>query len=214
MTPQGTQITEPPPGPTPPTTAEPVLPPRANLGPEPWPDSSEGIGWGLVFLGLVVLVAISFALWMRSRRNRRRADLQKSERGQTRPPAFPSPIDRRIRRAERLRDALITAFGPSWSAKTTEEIAADPALPTRLGPEPSARVVAILADADRAKFAGLSSDEHSEAPPGADDRELADLISTLTSPGRSFPPSVLECPVEVEPDRGFPPRAGRPPAPW
>ncbi|WP_152053413.1 hypothetical protein [Tautonia marina] len=182
MTPRVTQITEPPPGPTPPPTAEPVLPPRPNLGPEPWLDSSEGNGWGLVFLGLILLVALASGLWMRWRRNRRRAQLPESERGQNRPPAFPSPIDHRIRRAERLRDALITAFGPNWSAKTTEEIAADPALLTRLGPERSARVVAILADADRAKFAGSSSDERSEAPPEADDRELADLISTLTSP--------------------------------
>jgi hypothetical protein len=132
-----------------------------------------------------LLLALGLGSWVRWRRKgRRRADAARSEHGRSRRPSFPSPEDRRIHRAELLRDALITAFGPSWNAKTTEEIAADPALRARLGPEPSGRVVAILAEADRAKFAASSAE-----PPRAgeeehddDDRSLADLIASLASP--------------------------------
>jgi hypothetical protein len=53
-----------------------------------------------------------------------------------------------------VRQALVARFGPSWGAKTTEEIAAEPGLADRLGPERAEGLVRFLREADRAKFAG------------------------------------------------------------
>lgn len=51
-----------------------------------------------------------------------------------------------------IRAALGARFGGHWQARTTEEIAADPTLGERLGPEPAAELVRFLALADLAKF--------------------------------------------------------------
>jgi hypothetical protein len=51
-----------------------------------------------------------------------------------------------------VRETLIEREGPALAAKTTEEMAADQALRQRLGDD-AERVLALLASADRAKFA-------------------------------------------------------------
>ena len=53
----------------------------------------------------------------------------------------------------KVRGALVERFGEAWRAKTTEEIATDPALSEVFGPETAARLIAILSEADRLKFA-------------------------------------------------------------
>ncbi len=55
-----------------------------------------------------------------------------------------------------VRDTLVAGFGPSWAAKTTEEIAAEPDLTERLGPERAEQLVRFLRQADRVRFAGES----------------------------------------------------------
>ncbi len=68
-----------------------------------------------------------------------------------------------------VRSALAARFGPSWIARTTEEIAADPALAGTFGDDTARRVVRFLSEADRAKFddrEGLQPPE--PAPEGAD----------------------------------------------
>ncbi|MEW4569749.1 hypothetical protein AB1L88_17945 [Tautonia sp. JC769] len=171
-----------------PVPAEPIVPPRPNLGPEPWPDPAPGGEWAPVALALLIgLLAAGLGLGFRSRsrrRARRRAGGPGGDRGPSSRQSGSSPEDRRIRRAEVLRDALVNAFGPSWNAKTTEEIGADPALPARLGPEASARAVAILAEADRAKFAGPSAGPPADGgdEDDDDDRGLDGLLSSLAAP--------------------------------
>lgn len=162
----------------------PLLPPRPNLGPEPWSDPP---GPGPLELGAAVALAVGVAaaavVLIQARRRWR------SEAG-----ARPGPsaileaaeaegltdADRLLRRAEALREALISAFGPSWAARTTEEVAAAPVLAERLGPEGAARVVALLGAADRAKFAGIADDQG-----GPEESSwLGEAIASLSAPAR------------------------------
>lgn len=161
-----------------PSLMAPLLPPRPNLGPEPW-QSASGAGWEWSALLLVLLIVggVGVFRWWKSRRGRA-----------SRPGSIPDPRsaddlgpleDRRVSRAESLRDALIAAFGPSWGAKTTEEIAEEPDLASKIGPERAGEVVALLAEADRAKFSGgRIAGERSGADDQLDD-VLAELISLL-----------------------------------
>ena len=123
----------------------PLLPPRPNLGPEPWRDAP---GPGPLELGATVALAVGIAaaavVLIRARRRRRAAAgsspgpsaiLEAAEADGL------TDADRLLRRAEALREALIAAFGPSWAARTTEEVAAAPVLADRLGAEGAARVV-------------------------------------------------------------------------
>lgn len=74
-----------------------------------------------------------------------------------------------------IRESMADAFGSAWLAKTTEEIANDSTLVDAIGPEPAERLIAFLAEADRAKFANsleLLSSTVAEA-------ELHELINII-----------------------------------
>lgn len=137
-------------------TKDHVLPPRPNPGPEPWPSSRPGMGTPL-FLGLGALGLGIAAVWLARRRARRRQGTLR--RAQARPPAVLSGSSETPMTlwAVRVRDALVARFGAAWGAMTTEEIAAEPALNARLGPERAEQLVRFLRAADRAKFAGGSA---------------------------------------------------------
>lgn len=158
----------------------PLLPPRPNLGPEPWRSpSGPGVEWLALIVVLLIIAAVGLALWRKARRDRSGRAGSISDRGASRDVG--SLGDRRVSRAETLRDALIAAFGPSWGAKTTEEIAEEPELASRIGPERVGEVVALLTEADRAKFSGGSIEGD---PPGDDDwldASLRTLVEALKS---------------------------------
>jgi hypothetical protein len=117
--------------------------------PEPRSFPPSILAFAFLILGL-----INVGLLLRSlRKVRRRAGLAQ---GAWLPDDPGSPRDRLIARSREVRAALAARFGPSWRAKTTEEIAAEPVLTARLGPVPAARLVAFLAAADRSKFAGAA----------------------------------------------------------
>ena len=132
-------------------SAESLVPPRPNLGPEPWPEPSRwpgAAGWWGAGLGLIVLI-----LLLRARRRRKAKAPVPDE-----PPSRPvdsdgSPRQRLIASSEVVRGALIGAFGPAWGSKTTEEIGDDPTLLERFDPDQVDRLVAFLKGADRVKFA-------------------------------------------------------------
>ena len=164
----------------------PLLPPRPIPEPEPWPEPSGFgtiLGFGL-FIGLVAVLLLSHWWW---RRRRRRQPGATVDDGPTIPDNLDalSPRDRLVARAETLREALVGAFGPSWAARTTEEIAeaAEPA--DRLGPDRARGLVALLAAADRAKFAG--SDDQSATGPDSigDDAWVALVVADLADGARS-----------------------------
>jgi hypothetical protein len=88
-----------------------------------------------------------------------------------------SPRDQLIAGSEAVRQALAARFGPAWRAKTTEELADRPELAERLGAERTARLVALLEAADRAKFA--DPDGLDLPDPGPDCQWLAEIAREL-----------------------------------
>lgn len=163
---------------------EPLLPPRPNLGPEPW-QASNGIDFGdTVVLALIVLILVSVALlaWRRRHRSHRRATTKTP--GLILESESLTPADRLVARAEAVREGLIAAFGPGWAARTTEEVAAAPELSHRIGADRASQVVALLTEADRAKFAGgeasLTQGETEEA-----DRWVVEVVEALSATGAS-----------------------------
>jgi Domain of unknown function (DUF4381) len=133
--------------------AESLVPPRPNLGPEPWPEAPRWeriAGWA----GLSIAFAlILIGLWVRKRRRsaRKLTDALKSLTLANEPE--PTPRERLIATSEHVREALIRAFGPGWRSKTTEEISIGPGLIERLDPAEIDHLIAFLKLADRAKFA-------------------------------------------------------------
>ncbi len=122
----------------------PIVLPRPNLGPEPWPDPPlwpwlVGIA---VAAGLVALLV---------RRLRRRARARKAEAAN--PVVEPTPPHALAPElTDRVRSALVRAFGPTWRARTTEEVAGSSDLTARFGAEVAGRVVDYLRAVDRSKF--------------------------------------------------------------
>ncbi len=83
-----------------------------------------------------------------------------------------APMGEPASRRERLialsgavREALVARFGPDWRSKTTEEIARENGLAEAFGPEDAARLLDLLHEADRAKFA---HEEEPLSPPSPD----------------------------------------------
>ena len=122
----------------------PVVLPRPNLGPEPWPDTPLW-PW-VVAAGLLIPLTVWIVRRLQKRRHARKADaaMPALENGVATAPA-PELTDR-------VRSALVRAFGPNWRARTTEEVAASPDLAARFGEEVAGRVVDYLRAVDRAKF--------------------------------------------------------------
>jgi hypothetical protein len=127
-----------------------LVPPRPNLGPEPLPRRLDVLELTLIVgaaaTGLVGLILAS----RRVRRDHRR----EAEPGRPRLPEGPFATRREQMAgwSKAVREALSRRHGEHWRARTTEEIAADPALAGSLGPEAAARLVAFLVESDRAKF--------------------------------------------------------------
>ncbi len=141
----------------------PILPPRPNPGPEPWADSQPwpiGLLFGITLVMFTLLIPLAIFLWSRSRRRRSRS----SQLANALEAARLSPKSQMIAWSAAIRSALVDRFGPTWGARTTEEIARAPELLDRLGPEPARQLARFLAEADLAKFADDSeNDYHPEA---------------------------------------------------
>ncbi|CAN5913121.1 hypothetical protein BH23PLA1_BH23PLA1_13370 [soil metagenome] len=141
----------------------PILPPRPNPGPEPWSDSgpiSEALFFGLGLALLSALIVLALRGWRR-RRSRRRG----LGRLASRPDGSAlSARDQMIVFSEVVRSTLEDRFGPSWRARTTEEIAGAPELAERLGPERAEQLARFLMEADRAKFAAEAEADHHPEP--------------------------------------------------
>lgn len=125
-------------------TPSPIILPRPNLGPEPWPDPPLWpwlVGAGTVAALVVLLI----------RRLRKRSRARKEEAARPGVEALP-PQALAPELTDRVRSALVRAFGPSWRARTTEEVAGSSDLSARFGEEIAGRVVDYLRAVDRAKF--------------------------------------------------------------
>lgn len=121
-----------------------TLPPRPNLGPEPWHEPPM-IPW--IIGGLAILAG---ALSLVAARRARRAP--PVDRPQTAEPAAPVGL---IETAQRLRDVLAGEFGNTWHSKTTEEILGDSEMRGRLSDELILDLERVFALADGVKFRAL-----------------------------------------------------------
>jgi hypothetical protein len=136
-----------------------LVPPRPNLGPEPWrePDATPQL---LLALGLaaVVVLLVSWA-W------RRRGVVGTRGPGASTggpPAAEPTSRERLVGLSETIRDALTAQFGHSCRAKTTEELSADERLSQLLGEEDFRHLIVFLDRIDLLKFAPDRSENHDE----------------------------------------------------
>ncbi len=127
--------------------------PRPTPGPEPWPASVwERFGW-MVWL-VVTMLLITLTTWrvVRSRRDRQGARVLEKRR--------PGPSGDSIADwSDRVRAALVTRFGTSWEARTTEEIAGAVELDEALGSGPHRALAEFLRAADAVRFGGRSAPE-------------------------------------------------------
>jgi hypothetical protein len=142
-----------------------LVPPRPNLGPEPWPGTLPLSRVWLAIPGLVLAVA-AWLLWRTFRRRYAR-----SLEGPATPDALDvTPRGRLVALSTSAKSALATRFGPAWRAKTTEELAVEPVLGELLGPDKLQELIEFLDRIDRLKFAperpnhsGQSLDQELEA---------------------------------------------------
>ncbi len=127
-----------------------LVPPRPNLGPEPW-SVERPSQWPLVVAGLITAVLLAGLIWMIRRRRRGRPSVPPPQ-----PVAFPDTPDAQLLSlAVQARESLATRFGPALRARTTEEISSDAVVKQGLGDEHFATLIRLLSTADHWKFASL-----------------------------------------------------------
>jgi hypothetical protein len=154
-----------------------LVPPRPNLGPEPWSESAklDGLWLAVAAIGAVVAGLVAWRIVRRGRSWRNAPDSS---------PAVldPTPRGRLVALSITAKSALAARFGLNWRAKTTEELATQPALAELLGPEMLGELIEFLDRVDRIKFAphqksqnGRSLEEELEAW----DPRIAGLIGKI-----------------------------------
>lgn len=150
--------------------AEAIVLPRPNPGPEPWSGEGGPSGAGL---GLTVAFALlaAFGFWLRRRGRRSATPAAKGAATDD------SPQARLIALCEQVRGTLSTRLDSELRARTTEEIAADPAIQGLLGAERLDRLIELLRAGDRLKFASQNDMEAVVARLG----EYTEWASSLAS---------------------------------
>jgi hypothetical protein len=134
------------------------VPPRPNLGPENWPRAVPLAGYWIA-LAIAGSLLVAWILWRLVRRGRSRPGQGFSDTDS----ADVTPRGRLVALSTSTKNALATRFGPSWRAKTTEELAAEPALSEMLGPEPLQELIQFLDRIDRLKFAPERPNQHRQS---------------------------------------------------
>lgn len=164
----------------------PIVLPRPNHGPLPW-ENPSGSPWplGAAVLGLGLVAAIV----ARRRRLRRRSEPAAAvEAGPVGESAPGESTNEAEGTPDRVREALVRAFGAGWRARTTEEIAASGEVAGRFGAEVAGRIVAYLGAVDRSKFSG------DPAPPPDDlgwwAERFAEEVGPPSPPGSAGPTSI------------------------
>jgi hypothetical protein len=135
------------------------IPPRPNLGPEPWPEDQPTTSI-LIALAVVACLLLGWFVWRHTRRRR----AQKS-RGTlaARDQTEDTPRGRLLALSHSMREALAVQFGAPWRAKTTEELSADAQLEQVLGREDLRELIRFLDQVDRLKFAPERSNDRRES---------------------------------------------------
>lgn len=130
-----------------------ILPPRPNLGPEPWDDRSFT---DLFIIIAFVLFVINALLFIYKLLMDIRGSARSNRSSSTENPANDDPKAVWVAWSNRVRAALDREFGAGHSARTTEEIEGDSAIKTGMNADRRDRLIAFLRAADQAKFGGES----------------------------------------------------------
>jgi hypothetical protein len=133
-----------------PANARALVPPRPNLGPEPWSEAGPITLYVAIATALTALL-VGWIVWTKlaRARTRRRARNSSSRQG----PYDTSPRGRLVALSHSMRDVLADQFGAAWRAKTNEELSAEPLLLESLGHDQLQELIQFLVDIDRLKFA-------------------------------------------------------------
>jgi hypothetical protein len=142
------------------TSPRALVPPRPNLGPEPWSETRIGRELPLE-IGLALALVLASLLWIIRRRRlvHRRVALPETQVSAH----DDSPGGVLLSLAAKVREDLATRFGPSLRARTTEEIVADSAIREALGDGNLEPLTHLLITADRWKFASEPSNGREES---------------------------------------------------
>ena len=135
-----------------------LVPPRPNLGPEPWQYFEPMSRW-VPAVGVLIFLLLAVLFWWWYRRKVARARMGILAPGVVDGPDR-SPRERLVALSGSIRDALTVPFGNSCRAKTTEELAADRRLEQLLGDEQLRELIRFLDQIDRLKFAAEGSQHH------------------------------------------------------
>jgi membrane protein implicated in regulation of membrane protease activity len=125
-----------------------LVPPRPNLGPEPW-TTSPPLNPNWLLLAIPTAVVFVWAFWKFLRRSL--AGPRQDRAAPDEPDV--TPRGRLVALSMSTKNALAARFGATWRAKTTEELATEPTLAEVLGPEPLRELIEFLDRIDRLKFA-------------------------------------------------------------
>jgi len=126
-----------------------LVPPRPNLGPEPWSETNP-VTWPMLAMVIALVALLSGAFWIIRRRARRPGPAP------PRPPAIApdhTPEAQLLNLAAQVRDSLVLRFGPPLRARTTEEISTDAVVKEALGDDHFKSLIRLLSTADHWKFA-------------------------------------------------------------
>ncbi len=140
-----------------------LIPPRPNLGPEPWQKTQP---MPAVYFVLALLFILSSAALYGAWRHRRGVRARAAKRPLVERPDA-TPRQRLIGLWGSVRDALTDRLGASYRARTTEELAGDQELAELLGVELCQQLIHFLDQIDRLKFAPVRTQNEQHARAGA-----------------------------------------------
>ncbi len=157
-----------------------LVPPRPNLGPEPWPTGLPFTAMTLATAaGLILVAALVLVRMARRRRRKPRRE------GAPAIPAEVTPRDQMVALSTAIRQALSDKLGTTWRAKTTEEVVIDPELENLLGREHLEELGRFLDRVDHLKFAPERSnhqDESLERQVAQWEPRVAELTARIQAP--------------------------------
>ncbi|HKI17023.1 MAG TPA: hypothetical protein VKA15_04055 [Isosphaeraceae bacterium] len=136
-----------------------LVPPRPNLGPEPWSETqSMRAVYVALALGVILASAALYGVWRHRRIARGKAKKRPAAERQG-----ATASERLIGLSGSLRAALTDRFGTSYRARTTEELSADLELGQLLGGESFEQLIQFLDQIDRIKFAPVRTPNRQHA---------------------------------------------------